>query len=274
MGFFKGFKDDFSQAVNDLIPGEDGYTAQGDELPNDDMLVNTLDLDDVDTQAGFSQLNGLLEQVTEASASQSVIRAHQAAGLEKEFHEEIQRVDEEAEERTRLDEESMPVSTKQINGGIMEAVSEGITVITEGTSIKGDITSEGGISIQGNIQGNITCSGKLVVTGVLEGNSSSAEFFADAAKVDGEINSSGVVKIGGGSVVIGNITATSAVVAGAVKGDIDVQGPVVVDTSAVIMGNIKCRSVQINNGAVVEGFCSQCYADIDMQSLFEEKKGN
>jgi cytoskeletal protein CcmA (bactofilin family) len=71
--------------------------------------------------------------------------------------------------------------------------------------------------------------------------------------------------------VVGNITATSAVIAGAVKGDIDVQGPVVVDTSAVIKGNIKSRSVQINNGAVIEGFCSQCYADVDMDSLFQSK---
>ena len=71
--------------------------------------------------------------------------------------------------------------------------------------------------------------------------------------------------------MVGNITATSAVIAGAVKGDIDVQGPVVVDTSAVIKGNIKSRSVQINNGAVIEGFCSQCYADVDMDSLFQSK---
>ena len=76
------------------------------------------------------------------------------------------------------------------------------------------------------------------------------------------------VKIGAGSVIIGNISATSAVIAGAVKGDIDVQGPVVVDTSAVIMGNIKSRSVQINNGAIIEGFCSQCYADVDVQGIF------
>ena len=86
-----------------------------------------------------------------------------------------------------------------------------------------------------------------------------------------EIVSTGTVKIGAGSVIIGNISASSAVIAGAVKGDIDVQGPVVVDTSAVIMGNIKSRSVQINNGAVIEGFCSQTYADIDVQGLFEGK---
>ena len=89
--------------------------------------------------------------------------------------------------------------------------------------------------------------------------------------MEGEISTSGTVKIGLGSVVVGNITASSAVIAGAIKGDIDVQGPVVVDTSAVVMGNIKSRSVQINNGAVIEGFCSQCYADVDMETFFEKK---
>ena len=109
------------------------------------------------------------------------------------------------------------------------------------------------------------------MTGTINGNSNASEFFADVAKIEGEVVSTGTVKVGTGSVIIGNITATSAVIAGAVKGDIDVQGPVVVDTSAVIMGNIKSRSVQINNGAVIEGFCSQCYADIDVQGLFESK---
>ena len=36
------------------------------------------------------------------------------------------------------------------------------------------------------------------------------------------------------------------------------------------MGNIKSRSVQINNGAVIEGFCSQAYAEVDIKSVFEE----
>ena len=105
-----------------------------------------------------------------------------------------------------------------------EPISDEVAIITEGTNIKGDITSNGSIDIRGRIEGNVGCRGKLVVTGILEGNSDSSEFFADAAKVEGEVKSSGTVKIGIGSVVIGNITATSAVIAGAIKGDVDVQG--------------------------------------------------
>ena len=151
-------------------------------------------------------------------------------------------------------------------------VQDETSVITASTVLSGDLQSAGSFDIQGTINGNITCNGKIVVTGVINGNSTASEFFADVAKVEGEVVSTGTVKIGAGSVIIGNISAASAVIAGAVKGDIDVQGPVVVDTSAVVMGNIKSRSVQINNGAVIEGFCSQAYADIDVQGLFDGRE--
>ena len=139
-------------------------------------------------------------------------------------------------------------------------ITDEVSIITEGTVIKGNLSTTGSFSVSGHVEGNVQCNGKLEVTGTIKGNSSSSEIFSDAAKIEGEITSTGTVKIGLGSVVVGNITATSAVIAGAVKGDIDVQGPVVVDTSAVIVGNIKSRSVQINNGAVIEGFCSPAKA--------------
>ena len=77
------------------------------------------------------------------------------------------------------------------------------------------------------------------------------EVFANNAKISGDIQSKGSAKIGQGTVVIGNITATSAVIAGAVKGNVDINGPVVIDSSAVIVGDIKSKSVQINNGATI-----------------------
>jgi len=166
------------------------------------------------------------------------------------------------------------VTLEEELGTAATEITDEVTIITAGTTIKGNLSTTGSFSISGIIEGNVQCNGKLEVTGRIKGNSSSSEVFSDAAKIEGEIVSTGTVKIGLGSVVVGNITATSAVIAGAVKGDIDVQGPVVVDTSAVIVGNIKSRSVQINNGAVIEGFCSQAYSDIDVDTLFAEQKGN
>jgi len=145
-------------------------------------------------------------------------------------------------------------------------------VITAGMTITGDINSSGSVELIGAVKGNITINGKLNILGSVEGDSKAAEVYAENAKIMGEVNSSGSVKIGQSTVIIGNIFATSAVIAGAVKGDIDVKGPVVLDTSAIVMGNIKSKSVQINNGAVIEGICSQCYADVSPTSFFDEFK--
>lgn len=303
MGLFKDFKEDFSQAVNEMMPGSDLLEK---EDKAEDLVVNTLG-EDVDVKSELSKLDGLLEQVkndddnepqlvfSEAPASASVAapletpkEKPQENVIETEIPPiikqedsipEIKPVAKSNDEEKKIMSDTMtdmtskvaPIIEPRVNNTPVNntSIADETSVITAGTTLTGDLASDGSFDIQGTINGNITCNGKLVVTGNINGNSAASEFFADVAKVEGEVVSSGTVKIGAGSVIIGNISAASAVIAGAVKGDIDVQGPVVVDTSAVVMGNIKSRSVQINNGAVIEGFCSQCYADVDVQGLFE-----
>lgn len=145
-------------------------------------------------------------------------------------------------------------------------------IITEGMSISGNIASTGSLEVLGEVKGNITVNGKLNIIGAIEGDSKAAEIYAENARISGEVNSLGSIKVGQNTVIIGNIFATSAVIAGAIKGDIDVKGPVILDTSAIVMGNIKSKSVQINNGAVIEGICSQCYADVSPSTFFDKFK--
>ena len=300
MGFFKDFKDDFSQAVNELMPGEDNLESGN---AGDDLMVNTLE-GEVDMESELSKLDGLLEPVARQQPAAQAASA-QTSGLKEETIQNLtQNMDSTVQEERKMDTPvSTPVTTTtavpeaaavtaqpeaaapQTAAPSMSAaaamtassmaqekiISDEVSVITEGTVIRGDIISNGSLDVRGQVEGNVSCNGKLTVTGIVNGNSNTSEFYADAAQVEGEVVSSGTVKIGLGSVIIGNVTSTSAVIAGAIKGDIDVQGPVVVDTSAVVMGNIKSRSVQINNGAVIEGFCSQCYSDVDVQSLFDKK---
>ena len=92
MGFFKDFREDFSQAVNDLMPEDDNGAEKQNNLENDDMVVNTLDAD-MDTESELSKLNGLLEQVAEQPATQAVVKPQQVAELEREFTREVKRAD-------------------------------------------------------------------------------------------------------------------------------------------------------------------------------------
>ena len=186
--------------------------------------------------------------------------------LIKEVVEEVGKINEE----TELEKEVGKVMTQQNAAELTGEVLDETAVITKGMRVTGDISSQGSMDILGVVKGNVEILGKLSVLGEVEGNSVAEEIFADSAKITGEVRARGSVKVGQNSVLIGNIFAASAVIAGAVKGDIDVQGPVILDTSAIVMGNIKSKSVQINNGAVIEGMCSQCYADVNPTAFFED----
>lgn len=269
MSFFKDFKDDFSEALDELVPG--GSLADEQPTASADNVTSKIDTD-VDADAELSKLDGLLEQVAKRVDEDKPVPVERLADTEKKTETASAEVKKESTKMDTLDKQlDMDTAhTAAVSAPVFEEepVSDENAVITRNMKITGDLESTGSIDVEGTINGNVKCNGKLTVTGTLTGNSTSSEFFADAARIQGEISSTGTVKIGVNSIVIGNITASSAVIAGAVKGDIDIQGPVVVDSSAVVAGNIVSRSVQINNGAVIEGFCSQKYADTDVNSIF------
>ena len=262
MGFFKDFKEDLSQAVNELSDDASKLADVSAEkveepVPDDDVMVDTL-ADDMQSDAGDSDIE---ESLTRALA-------------------DIKTNDKKPESAARktakaVETEEKPVQAKEpaeepiVTAGADE-ISDETAIITPGLSISGDVTSAGSIELLGTVEGNVTCKGKLVVSGTIKGNSVSSDFFADKANITGDVTCEGPAKIGNGSVIIGNLVATSAVIAGAIKGDIDVQGPVIIDTTAIVMGDIKSKLVQINNGAVIEGHCSQCYSDNSPKKFFGE----
>ncbi len=342
MGFFKDFKRDFAQAVNELMPDKDELAEEYDdedmvntfdEADNmevasedvfedlDDFKLDTMQLDMAETfeeapveeEEEIEEEGDVLDNIPEAEviaepvgameddadAISMLIQGQEAEAKEEEglieelsettedtlskvdlnhdvltaikMREEQEQIDEQPQEEEVVEEVSMTPEDIKIEADeheIEAIVSEDTTYITKGTTITGNIETDGGIDIIGTVVGDVVCGGKLIIGGAITGNVTAGEIYANAAKIEGEITSEGSIKIGVGSVVVGNISATSAVVAGAVNGDIDVHGPVIVDSTAVIMGNIKSRSVQINNGAVIEGFCSQCYSEIDVKSFF------
>ena len=101
-----------------------------------------------------------------------------------------------------------------------------------------------------------------------------SEIYVSSKRLEGGLSSEGAVKIGVGTIVIGDVDGTSAYIAGAVKGDIDVNGHVIVDSTAIVQGNIKAKSIQVNNGAVVDGYCSLNYAGVNLEDFFAETNIN
>lgn len=206
------------------------------------------------------------DEEVETKAEEAEEALPEEALLEKaeaDFEEELSVVYQEP-----VKESTAPV--KDVSSETGRQASDEVSTITRNMVVNGDLEADGSLDLFGTVNGNIKVLGKLNVTGNITGNSEAAEVYAQHAKVTGDITSMGSVKIGSESVIRGNIFATSAVIAGAVKGDIDVKGPVILDASAIVMGNIKSKSVQINNGAVIEGLCSQCYAEVSPSNFFRD----
>lgn len=148
-------------------------------------------------------------------------------------------------------------------------INESASVITAGTVVTGNIISEDDFVLNGKVEGDVESCGTLIVTGVLKGNATASSICIDGAKVTGDISSDGTLEIGSNSVVVGNIKAIGATISGAVKGDVDVKGPVILESNAIVVGNIKSKTFQIMNGAIVEGTCSQCYGEVNIESVFD-----
>lgn len=240
-----------------------------DELDNDNMLENTEDALNVEPEltSGYKSAEQSLDELDLNKALEAAIQKHED---KKESNgNSITEVFDDKMEDNMTETLMRDEMLKERQNDINSVLADDTAYITKGTTIKGNIEADGGIDVIGTVIGDVTCGGKLIIGGTIKGGVLAGEVYSNAAKVEGDINAEGSVKIGVGSVVVGNVYGTSAVIAGAVNGDIDVHGPVIVDSTAVIMGNIKSRSVQINNGAVIEGFCSQCYSEIDVKSFFE-----
>ena len=159
---------------------------------------------------------------------------------------------------------------KQSRPELKQEDKNAVTVITKGTTINGSIISDCSLDVMGTINGDIECLGKLSISGTVVGNAMASEIYINTDRLEGNLTSEGSVKIGLGTVVVGDVSGNSAVIAGAVKGEIDINGPVVIDSTAIIKGNVKAKSIQMNNGAVLEGFCSlTSYASLDIDNVFE-----
>jgi len=281
MSFFKELKEDIAQSVNELT----------ESLDENLMLDEEKAVEQQPAEKPVKEVPVEKEPEVEIPVPEPVMETKDELPVEKLVEEDLEKAVEEIEvldtETNHIEEpkEEEPVSevmkeevveeVKAAEPVLEEPVqpveeeNEEVTVITKGTTINGGIKSDTSLVVKGTIEGDVECQGKLTITGRVAGNTIASEIYVNTPRLEGDINSRGIVKIDVGTVVIGNVSCTSVLVAGAVKGNIEVNGPVIVDSTAVVKGDIKAKSIQINSGAVIDGHCSLAYADVDLDSFFE-----
>ena len=105
----------------------------------------------------------------------------------------------------------------------MEMESTAISIITDGTTVKGDIIATGDLRLDGVLEGSIQLNGKLV--------------------------------IGDSGVVNGNVLCQNANIIGSVNGNLSVKEFLVLHASARVRGDILINKLSIEPGAVFSGKC-------------------
>ena len=279
MSFFKDLKEDIAQSVNELTESLDENLAVDDEKTKETVPMSELTTD-FPPEEPTEEVPELVVENSEMEENEIAVAAEPEEVIEEPVEapveegvdepEEIEEPVDDYEEEDVMNEEVMEEAS--IDNTPVEEVEDDtqeVTVITKGTTINGGIKSDTSLVVKGTIEGDVECEGKLTITGKVAGNTIASEIYVNTPRLEGDINSRGIVKIDVGTVVIGSISCTSVLVAGAVKGNIEVNGPVIVDSTAVVKGDIKAKSIQINSGAVIDGHCSLAYADVDLDSFFE-----
>lgn len=107
------------------------------------------------------------------------------------------------------------------NGSAEYGGRQATTIIARGVRVEGDFTSQGDVTIEGEVHGHVVTSGVLTV-------GSDAKLKAD-------------------------ISAAEASVAGAIEGNVTVKQHLELKSSAQILGDITCETVSIEAGATLHG---------------------
>ncbi|MGN0481679.1 MAG: polymer-forming cytoskeletal protein, partial [Lachnospiraceae bacterium] len=146
MGFFKDFKADLSQAVNDAST-------------DDGMMVNTLD--NIPVNEAVNDVAAVIAAKEEREAEL------QAKAREEKEKAKAERIAKENAEKTVIIDDAEKA------------------VITKSLVIKGDMTTEGSMDIHGVVEGNVLCKGSLLITGKVIGNIKAATVAVSGADVEG-----------------------------------------------------------------------------------------
>lgn len=141
-------------------------------------------------------------------------------------------------------------------------------VIPKGTVINGNIIINGKLDMYGVVNGDIHSDNRVNIAGNVTGNIKAQDLFAKDSFIVGQIACEKGVAVRENTVILGDIMAEDLVIDGAIQGNIDVRNGITIGDNAIVDSDIKAKTIQVNNGASINGTCSLCYADVDLTEIF------
>lgn len=150
-----------------------------------------------------------------------------------------------------------------------EIISDEVSVITPGTTIVGDINTNGALKINGSIKGNVHASATVELTGRVIGDIEADEVVINASIVKGNINARSTVTIDGGTTVVGDVSGRLVETNGKIKGNLTAEERGHFQANSILVGNLVSGTVVIDEGAMLKGDISITNAQAENVSVEE-----
>lgn len=167
---------------------------------------------------------------------------------------------------------SVPPQYPPVGGRELQPSSRDTTVISKGTSITGDIRSDGDIEMHGTVMGNIVTKGNVTANGRQVGNVQGAKIDLSSCTVKGNLSASDDISIDSESVVVGDIKSGNLTMDGKLQGNIHVMGSVNCRENAVVLGDITSTTIVVSSGAKLQGKLQISDGSIEQIRIPEEEK--
>lgn len=269
-----GVKNNFSQAVSELIgiskpvePEQDKQpvneeTAEAeftDEVATEELIeeetatMSDFDKENLQTEqkdggvfkAGQNPKERIMAMLAQQQASQQVPDNEQQA------QEEAQTVS----PQQQIQQQSQPaqVQTSALSQSNQSKEPPGITTIARGTVIIGEINAEGDVELLGSVKGKVASQGDIRANGKVIGDLLGKDIDLIACAVQGNIIASGSVTVDENSVVIGDVKGENFCLDGRIKGNVTVGNEAKFQPKAILAGNVTTTSIAMSQGAKIQG---------------------
>lgn len=147
-----------------------------------------------------------------------------------------------------------------------------VAVIPKGTVINGNIEIDGKLEMHGVVNGDIESNSRVNICGNVTGNIKANELYTKDSFIVGRIDCEQNTVVRENTIILGDINAESLVVDGAIQGKLDIRDGITIGEKAIVDSDIKAKTIQVSNGAAINGTCSLCYANVNVKDFFQEKK--
>ena len=146
-----------------------------------------------------------------------------------------------------------------------------ITVISRNTVIDGNVRSFANMSVDGNVKGNIETTKDIDLNGKIVGNIACNNAQMRTSQIQGNIQMKGNAYMERDTLLIGDLTSTYANINGKIKGSLDITGKAELKSDAVVFGDISASTIQVNDGAIIQGYVSTTFLNKEeSKNIFPE----